>query len=88
MKARNRSAFITVLTASLGLVAALLAGGCAEADDTDAGQGGSEPASIAGGEEGVAEDVHVGEEANHVDLLTHPLGCRCPVCTGGRATVQ
>jgi hypothetical protein len=79
MKTRNRSGLITVLAASFGLVAALFAGGCAESDDTDGAGGPSDQVVLAEGGEGD------GEAVDHVDLLTHPLNCGCPICTSRQA---
>ncbi|HEU4404830.1 MAG TPA: hypothetical protein VFS43_06020 [Polyangiaceae bacterium] len=78
MKTRHRSGWIALLSASFGLAAALLAGGCAEPDDGDAGRAASEQVAEEGGDE-----AHI-EGGDHLDLLTHPMGCQCGVCTGGR----
>jgi hypothetical protein len=89
---RYRSAFLPVLTASVGLIVALLAGGCAGApDDADAeasasqwaaqaGEGGDEPAL-----EAAADDEHVDLDT-HDEVLSHPAECQCGICTGGRTS--
>ena len=88
MKARQRSGFLTVLTASFGLAAALFAAGCAaEPDETDAS--GPAPEAVvaeeADGGEGSTEGALKVGEAGHLHGPGLLAGCKCGICIGGMA---
>ncbi len=72
MKARHRSGFITTLTASVALAAALFAGGCAGAGDMGAGDAGAE------GDLGAAAGRLAGPGAGGREA-----GCGHDHCAGG-----
>jgi hypothetical protein len=78
MKTRNRSGLVTALAVSLGFVAALLAGGCADSDETTGAPGGlAEEAAL--GEDGAAVEIE------HAEALGQANICRCPICTSRQA---
>lgn len=85
MKISSRSGSLALLAASLGLVIALFAGGCADGAD-DVGAGGVERERVLedGHEEGAGDAVSVGDEGSDLHVTGHIAGCQCGICTGGR----
>ncbi|MCU0682657.1 MAG: hypothetical protein MUF34_10475 [Polyangiaceae bacterium] len=81
MKTSYRSGFLSALTVSVGLLAALLAGGCAAPDDVEADGAAAE---ALGGVEETTEEASAAEEASVLHVASHAAGCRCGICTGGR----